>query len=56
MFFFTFSVDAMIKACFASLNFLFFFLQKMHCLTKTPEVVEMKEAPVEDLVFVHSSS
>ena len=52
MFFSTFSVDTMIKVCFAPLNFLSFFLQKMHRLTKAPEVVEMKEAPVENLVFV----
>ena len=52
MFFSIFSVETMIKVCFAPLNFLSFFLQKMHCLTKTPDIVAMKEAPVEDLVIV----
>ena len=52
MFFSIFSGDTMIKVCFAPLNFSFFFLQKMHRLTKTLDVVAMKEAPVGDLVFV----
>ena len=52
MFFSIFFVDTMIKFYFAPLNFLSFFLQKMHCLTKTLDVVAMKEAAVEDLVFV----
>ena len=52
MFFSIFSVDTIIKVCFAPLNFSSFFLQRMHCLTKMPGVVAMKEALVEDLVSI----